>query len=125
MDLLSFCLGFLASLWGLTELVYPRESAWFHRKWLDYLEKKLQAVSLIFLFSGSLFLFVVWRTNNFLILLVLGSFLLYTGFKYLVLGSRFIELSRKSLELPDWRRRLMGLWLLIGGLGLIYLSSWF
>jgi hypothetical protein len=70
-------------------------------------------------------LYIVWRTNGTVLLLVLGSFLSYTGLKYIALGQRFIELSRRSLELPDYRRRLSGAWLALGGLLLIWLSSGF
>lgn len=106
-------------------MLYPRESAWFPKLWLDYLERNLFKTGLLFFIAGCLCLYIVWSTNGTLLLLVLGSFLFYSGLKYLVLGPKFIELSRRSLDLPDRRRQLSGLWLVLGGLLLSWLSTAF
>ena len=125
MDLVSFALGFLASVWGLLQIIYPEESKWFYKQWLKYLEKRILVTSLTFILLGSVSLLVVWYTNSFLALLVLGSFMLYTGLKYRIFGRKVIELSKISLNSSANRWRIMGLWLLLGGLGLIYISTWF
>jgi hypothetical protein len=124
MDLLSFLLGVMVSLWGVLQIIYPKESTWFHKKWLDYLEKRTRRIALTFILVGLILLLIVWYTNS-LIVLVIGSFLLYTGFKYLIFGKKVLELSRSSLKSSKSRWRIMGVWLLFGGLGLIYLSTWF
>ncbi len=125
MDILSFGLGFLVGLWGLLETVYPRDTVWFHKRWLDYFERRQRSLALFFVAVGSLLLYIVWLTNRFLSFLVLGSYLAYTGVKHLLFGGRVIEASRRSLSSSDLRRRASGVWLLVGGLGLMYLSTWF
>jgi hypothetical protein len=114
----------MVSLWGVLQIIYPKESTWFHKKWLDYLEKRTRRIALTFILVGLILLLIVWYTNS-LIVLVIGSFLLYTGFKYLIFGKKVLELSRSSLKSSKSRWRIMGVWLLFGGLGLIYLSTWF
>jgi hypothetical protein len=125
MDMISAILGFLVAVWGILQLIYPEESKWFHKRWNNYLKSRMLTISLAFILFGLISLIIVWYSNSFLALMVLGSFLMYTAIKYLVFGNKIIELSEISLKASKNRWRIMGLWLVLGGLGLIYLSTWF